>query len=143
MTLKRIATGFCIFLLALFVTGCKTTETTKSVQRLAGEVVAIKDICKHFETQMTLYKEFRKSFKKGHKLYTDLLYHEECIIFPKHILAKRVKLEFTGKYTKEFDIEIWKVVLDETVKKGQAITFFWTAVQKEIKQSPKGSKVAI
>ena len=65
----------------------KEEEAVKKSAQLPGQVVAILELCKSFEDQMDIFKEYSKSAMAGMQLYYDKIYAGECITFPKPVLA--------------------------------------------------------
>ena len=125
----------------LFLISCQTTTTEKvavvekSVQ-LPGQVVAILELCKSFEDQMDIFKEYSKSAVSGMQLYYAKIYAGQCVTFPKPVLAKKVKLEFEKQVDKRDKIEIWKIALSE---EEENVTFFWIAI-RIITEKPDNAK---
>ncbi len=128
----------------IFLVSCQTTttekvekeEAVKKSAQLPGQVVAILELCKSFEDQMDIFKEYSKSAMAGMQLYYDKIYDGECITFPKPVLAKKVKLEFEKQVDKTGKIEIWKIALSE---EEENITFFWIAI-RTITEKPDNAK---
>ena len=138
--------SFVAALSLLMLVSCQTTETAVVEQEqekkyLAGQVIAITEMCKTLENQLQIFKTFMVDKQLGLQIYYNLLYSGKCVSFPKPILAKKLKKEFEADVDKVSKIEIWKVVLDEDIPEGKEPIFFWISVHVPLENKPKGTGV--
>jgi len=110
-------------------------------EKVDGEVVALFEVCDKLDTQLELYKSYINNKQEGTAEYYARLFEEKCILFPFPVLAKLVKLEFKGPFYDGDYIEIWKVIFDEG-KKGEEVTYFWTAIRKKPPKEKSKNEVA-
>ena len=130
----------CIFLLTLGLVGCTVSDAVV-YEKVDGEVVALFEVCDKLDTQLELYKSYINNKQEGTAEYYARLFEEKCILFPFPVLAKLVKLEFKGPFYDGDYIEIWKVIFDEG-KKGEEVTYFWTAIRKKPPKEKSKNEVA-
>ena len=141
--------SFVAALSLLMLASCQTTEVAVVEQEqekekkkyLAGQVIAITEMCKTLENQLQILKTFMVDKRLGMQIYYNLLYSGKCLSFPKPILAKKLKKEFEADVDKVSKIEIWKVVLDEDMPKGKDLVFFWISVHVPLEKNPIGTGV--
>ena len=142
--LRRIKQKFlkftCIFLLTLGLVCCTVSDAVV-YEKVDGEVVALFEVCDKLDTQLELYKSYINNKQEGTAEYYARLFEEKCILFPFPVLAKLVKLEFKGPFYDGDYIEIWKVIFDEG-KKGEEVTYFWTAIRKKPPKEKSKNEVA-
>ena len=138
--------SFIVALSLLILVSCQTTETAvveqeqeKEKKYLAGQVVAITEMCKTLENQLQIFKTFMVDKQLGMQIYYNYLYSGKCLSFPKPILAKKLKKEFEADVDKVSKIEIWKVVLDENMPEGKDLVFFWISVHVPLENKLKGT----
>ena len=130
----------CIFLLTLGLVCCTVSDAVV-YEKVDGEVVALFEVCDKLDTQLELYKSYINNKQEGTAEYYARLFEEKCILFPFPVLAKLVKLEFKGPFYDGDYIEIWKVIFDEG-KKGEEVTYFWTAIRKKPPKEKSKNEVA-
>jgi hypothetical protein len=130
----------CIFLLTLGLVCCTVSDAVV-YEKVDGEVVALFEVCDKLDTQLELYKSYINNKQEGTAEYYARLFEEKCILFPFPVLAKLVKLEFKGPFYDGDYIEIWKVIFDEG-KKGEEVTYFWTAIRKKPPKEKSKKEVA-
>ena len=142
--LRRIKQKFlkftCIFLLTLGLVCCTVSDAVV-YEKVDGEVVALFEVCDKLDTQLELYKSYINNKQEGTAEYYARLFEEKCILFPFPVLAKLVKLEFSGPFYDGDYIEIWKVIFDEG-KEGEEVTYFWTAIRKKPPKEKSKNEVA-
>ncbi len=137
---QRFLKFTCIFLLTLGLVCCTVSDAVV-YEKVDGEVVALFEVCDKLDTQLELYKSYINNKQEGTAEYYARLFEEKCILFPFPVLAKLVKLEFKGPFYDGDYIEIWKVIFDEG-KKGEEVTYFWTAIRKKPPKEKSKNEVA-
>ena len=137
---QRFLKFTCIFLLTLGLVCCTVSDAVV-YEKVDGEVVALFEVCDKLDTQRELYKSYINNKQEGTAEYYARLFEEKCILFPFPVLAKLVKLEFKGPFYDGDYIEIWKVIFDEG-KKGEEVTYFWTAIRKKPPKEKSKKEVA-
>ena len=137
---QRFLKFTCIFLLTLGLVCCTVSDAVV-YEKVDGEVVALFEVCDKLDTQLELYKSYINNKQEGTAEYFTKLFEEKCILFPFPVLAKLVKLEFKGPFYDGDYIEIWKVIFDEG-KKGEEVTYFWTAIRKKPPKEKSKKEVA-
>ena len=137
---QRFLKFTCIFLLTLGLVCCTVSDAVV-YEKVDGEVVALFEVCDKLDTQLELYKSYINNKQEGTAEYYARLFEEKCILFPFPVLAKLVKLEFKGPFYDGDYIEIWKVIFDEG-KKGEEVTYFWTAIRKRPPKEKSKNEVA-
>ena len=137
---QRFLKFTCIFLLTLGLVCCTVSDAVV-YEKVDGEVVALFEVCDKLDTQLELYKSYINNKQEGTAEYFTRLFEEKCILFPFPVLAKLVKLEFKGPFYDGDYIEIWKVIFDEG-KKGEEVTYFWTAIRKKPPKEKSKNEVA-
>ena len=137
---QRFLKFTCIFLLTLGLVCCTVSDAVV-YDKKDGEVVALFEVCDKLDTQLELYKSYINNKQEGTAEYYARLFEEKCILFPFPVLAKLVKLEFKGPFYDGDYIEIWKVIFDEG-KKGEEVTYFWTAIRKRPPKEKSKNEVA-
>ena len=125
---KKIYLITAIIFLTLIVTSCKTTEET----HLEGEVISITEVCKTLESHINLYEAYKQSAELGNKLYRALLFYEECAVFNVPVLAKQIEKVFAGNVSKDYGIEIWKIIFNEDVDVDNNLKYFYIAKAVEL-----------
>ena len=133
---QRFLKFTCIFLLTLGLVCCTVSDAVV-YEKVDGEVVALFEVCDKLDTQLELYKSYINNKQEGTAEYFTKLFEEKCILFPFPVLAKLVKLEFTGPYYDNSVIEIWKVIFDADPPEGEKIQYFWTAIRKQTQSDKK------
>ena len=136
----QISKIICTILLTFALTSCTVSDTVV-YEEVDGEVVALFEVCDKLDTQLELYKSYINNKQEGTAEYYARLFEEKCILFPFPVLAKLVKLEFKGPFYDGDYIEIWKVIFDEG-KKGEEVTYFWTAIRKKPPKEKSKKEVA-
>ena len=136
----QISKIICTILLTFALTSCTVSDTVV-YEEVDGEVVALFEVCDKLDTQLELYKAYINNKQEGTAEYYTRLFEEKCILFPFPVLAKLVKLEFSGPFYDGDYIEIWKVIFDEG-KKREEVTYFWTAIRKKPPKEKSKNEVA-
>ena len=121
---QRFLKFTCTFLLTLGLVCCTVSDAVV-YEKVDGEVVALFEVCDKLDTQLDLYKSYIYIKQEGTAEY----------------YARLVKLEFKGPFYDGDYIEIWKVIFDEG-KKGEEVTYFWTAIRKKPPKEKSKNEVA-
>ena len=137
---QRFLKFTCTFLLTLGLVCCTVSDAVVYDKKDA-EVVGIYEVCDKLDIQLDLYKTYLKNREEGQKAYIRKIFEEECVTFPQPVLAKLIKLEFSGPFYDGDYIEIWKVIFDEG-KEGEEVTYFWTAIRKRPPKEKSKNEVA-
>tara|TARA_R110000824_G_scaffold26619_1_gene91218 strand:+ start:341 stop:757 length:417 start_codon:yes stop_codon:yes gene_type:complete len=131
--IKKFFIVLTIIVLTSSVASCKTTED----KFLAGEIIQVEEVCKTLDTQLKIYNAYKKSSEFGQTIYHKFIYQQDCFLLQTPVLAKKLKLEFTGDFDDKFKIEIWQIVFSENIKEGEKLEYFYVAHAVELSTGEK------